>query len=356
MTAPLGTSDRFFPLHHRAGLFYSPAWLDAWQAAWGDFSGITRFDDASLPFYHTRALKKGLVPIASLVPIGAGGPGVRSIRSEYLCLAPEASHYLDKALTYRWDQLLLPDVIIDSAEYHSAIAQAKAHGLLAIELQRELSYAVDLRSGTFDNYLQSLGKHSRLRLYNRRKRLAQEATITQEDMWPDQSGFLDLLNGFHQARWGKPCFDGRNLEQVSQLLKKLPEHGAKVELSVMSADGEPVSVVLDIISQGRCYNLQSGYREDAFKGVSLGTLHFGYRIERGFQQGWDHYDFLAGTGKNANYKASLANTDTELATLALVRSLPLKLAYRLRGYASLSAGPANVTPTPAGAATPRSSI
>src|SRR5690625_5636520 len=42
---------------------------------------------------------------------------------------------------------------------------------------------------------------------------------------------------------------------------------------------------------------------------------FGYQIEAAFEAGAEVYDFMAGAGKNSQYKASLANTQHEVVDL-----------------------------------------
>src|SRR5690606_40849246 len=72
--------------------------------------------------------------------------------------------------------------------------------------------------------------------------------------------------------------------------------------------------VFDISYQGRKYNLQTGYQENFHKSISLGTLHFGYQIEAAFRDpDVAFYDFMAGKGKNSDYKKSLANCSDEFA-------------------------------------------
>ena len=99
----------------------------------------------------------------------------------------------------------------------------------------------------------------------------------------------------------------------------------------MSVSDTPVSVVFDIRYQGRQYNFQSGYQENYCKSVALGTLHFGYQIEAAFNNpAIQFYDFMAGKGKNCDYKKKLVNRTDEFATLLLVRSHWLKQAYKLQ--------------------------
>lgn len=333
-------TSEFFPVKHRKGLFYSPAWITAWHHHWGNHPRLIALASPSNhqeTLYRFKEFKKGILPVVTAIPAGASSRVARSIRAEYFCIStlsePEAEvhSYLNNALSYKWSLLKIPDLLAGSREDQSIRSFAKAKGLLIVEENQTTTYAIDLRDTDFENYLTQLGKNTRLKIYNRRKRLADAGTVKLENIWPDRKRFYRLLNEFHSYRWGKPCYQGRNQAFIDELLQAHHEAGGQVQMSVLSLDTEPVSVVLDIISQGRCYNLQSGYQENTVKDVSLGTLHFGYRIEQAFSEGLDYYDFMAGNGKNCNYKASLSTHSATLATLLLIRSPMLKLAYHLKG-------------------------
>ncbi|UZJ43925.1 GNAT family N-acetyltransferase [Marinimicrobium sp. C6131] len=334
--------DEFFPPHHRQGLFYSSAWQEAWHEAYGNHPAIRLHPDAGLYSYPQKL--KGLLPVRSATPIGATSPGIRSIRAEYLVLTDAttnvgAEQLLGKLTAEKkWDQLCLPDISESFPELGAIQAAARNLGLQVREQERNTAFAVDLSVGGFENYLASLGKNTRLKLFNRRKKLEEAGKVALENWWPSRrEAFYKTLNQFHEKRWGKPCYRGRSLAFIDKLLTRLDQAGARIDLSVITLDGEPVSTTLDIAAQGRCYNLQAGYAEDLVKNLSLGTLHLGYQIEKAFQAQYDHYDFMAGEGKNTQYKASLANCQADLITLLLVRHPLLKLAYRVQDRLSKTA-------------------
>lgn len=330
---------KFFPPHHQFGLFRSPAWQQAWRQHWSDTKALKplrRSNEEQSEFYRYWQIKRGL-PLRTAIPAGISSTAARSTRAEYFFFPSGAGpaeervrDYLALALQHPWDQLDLPDLLTDSSEHHGLLQAAPKLGLYVTEQKRETAYAVDLRAQSFSDYVASRGKNTRLKLYNRRTKIAQKGTLEINNIWPDRSGFYQLLNTWHQVRWGKPVYAGRSLAFMDSLLRGLAEAGHKVDLSVMYLSGTPISAALDITVHGRCYNLQSGFVEDLIKGVSLGTLHFGYQIEAAFEAGAELYDFMAGTGKNSQYKASLANTQHDLVSLRLVRNPALKLAYKWR--------------------------
>lgn len=323
---PYPTTD-FFPAHHRQGLFYSDAWQQAWLKAYGDHPNIQLYPDAGIYTYRQRL--KGFIPISSATLIGATSPATRSIRAEYTCITNEA---LSASLNAPWHQLVVPDILVGSEDEQRVYRFAKANNLAVRTTEREPVYAVDLRSETFNDYLAQRGKNTRLRLYNRRKRLEQKGKVTIENCWPDKKRFYEALNDFHQQRWGRDCYTGRNSVFIDALLTTLGMQENEIDMSLLSVDGKPISVILDIHLNGRCYNLQSGFDQRFDRDLSPGTLHFGYQIEKAFKTRTnDHYDFMAGDGKRSDYKQHLATNSSLFDTITIVRARPLKLLYSLKG-------------------------
>ena len=76
--------------------------------------------------------------------------------------------------------------------------------------------------------------------------------------------------------------------------------------------------------------INSGFNEGFHKKIAIGMLHFGYLIERAFENpSIAVFDFLAGHGKNTNYKARLATGKLELYSLQIIRSKKLVYLYRI---------------------------
>lgn len=337
----------------RPGLFRSSPWILAWVKAWADHADINFFDKPSILAADTAILRSldlpsfifianepllGVFSIVSAYPFGVSSKRAASIRSEYFQFSVDLGkhpaaciNYIDNALAVKWDRFTFPDVLLNSPEHQSIIAAARLQKLSLIKGGHETTYGVNVKSAGFADYLNHLGKNSRLKLFNSRTKLQRRGEVKVENIWPDRPRFFSLLNAFHLPRWGKPCYGERNEVFINALLDELPAIGGKVDFSVMTVDGEVVSVVFDIEVGRRIYNLQAGYREDFVKGVALGTLHLGYQIEAAFaNKDADYYDFMAGRGKNSNYKKSLANSSAEFITLTLVRNRLLGFAYKVK--------------------------
>lgn len=336
----------------RPGLFRSQAWLLAWLKAWADHPDVNIFDEHGLLDMESSSLCKldlqsrifttneslfRFFPVLSAYPFGVSSNPTPSIRSEYFQFGGEHSQnanicmdYFNNALTAKWDRLIFPDVLVDSTDYKNIVAAARLQKLSIVKGANEYTYGVNVTASSFSDYVKSLGKNTRLKLFNSRKRLEQYGEVQVENIWPDRERFFNLLNVFHSVRWGKPCYRGRNEVFINTLLDELSGIGAKIDFSVMTIDSVPVSVVFDIFLNGRVYNLQAGYTEDFAKGIALGTLHLGYQLEVAFENNdAKYYDLMAGRGKNSNYKKSLSNAHAEFVTLTLVRNRILSLAYKI---------------------------
>ena len=319
--------DRYTPSVSAPSIFQTKAWRQAWLLAWQQQSQAGES-------YSVPIKIKGLYRAHSNFPLGCQSPGLRSIRSEYFTPDTESfSDYLNAVLVDTSHQLTFPDVIVGSPFYQAlqqlAIRQKR---IRVVEKNPDLAYSVQTGTGTFNNYLAHLGSNTRLKLYNRRKRLASLGTVALTKSKDDDT-FLDQLNAFHQVRWGKPCYQGNNLVFIRSLLPALRAEGHSVCLSELRVDQKVISVLLDIQVGQRIYNLQSGFIEDFSKGVSTGLLHLGYQLESAFNDSSvSAYDFMAGHGKNANYKARIATQKLPLTDVVLVKSQILKAMYQLQHW------------------------
>lgn len=332
----------FFPTENQPGIFSSNAWIDAWIEAWGNdpsvecVTGMSDISNKREIFYTYQHRVKSVLNIKTLFPAGISTPVAPSLRSEYFfshTSTPNA--YLHNALRYSWSQFFIPDIPFHSQWFQNLGDAASSCGLHLQILDKPLAYAVNLTEYSFEQYMSQLGANTRLKLFNKRKKLSQLGDVEIQNIWPDLPGFIDILNRFHSVRWGKPCYAGRNLQLISAFLHAIYDAGAKPDLSVIYLNGKPVSAVLDLFYKNRIYNIQSGYEQDFPSGISLGTLHFGFQLERAFASEALFYDFMAGQGKNSNYKASLATDSEELVSVMLVRKNWIKWLYKMNAAIKL---------------------
>ncbi len=325
----------FFSAANYPGIFSTHEWIDAWQAAWGGSNSINAVEPhvnlvhGRHGFYQYTQKKFPLFKFTTLFPAGISTSVSPSLRSEYFMVGEQsAEQFIASACRFQWDQLMIPDLITNSEEYTQLAKAAEAAGLTVLVRDAATSYAVRLRDNSFESYLKHIGSNTRLKLYNKRKKLYPLGEIEVCNLWPHVDEFIAILNGFHLQRWGKPCYQGRNLQQIITFLRNISVNGGMPDLSVIYCDGKAISAVLDLNYRQRIYNIQSGYIEKFQDGISLGTLHLGMQVEKAFSSDADYYDFMAGNGKNSNYKQSLATHSADFASLMLVRSPFLKYLYR----------------------------
>lgn len=328
------TMSDYFPTANCPGIFSTQEWIDAWQNAWADNSAIEVAGaqksavSGRQQFYSYHQKKTPILSFTTLFPAGISTSASPSLRSEYFMLADQKpDEFIAAALRHKWSQLFIPDLISSAPEYAALVKAAESSGLQVLVRDTATSYAVRLQENSFDNYLKHIGSNTRLKLFNKRKKLYVIGEISRQNLWPDVDGFIHILNEFHVQRWNKPCYQGRNLKQITTFLENIVRAGGRPDLSVVYCNGKPVSAVLDLYYRKRIYNIQSGYVEKFQDGISLGTLHLGLQIESAFSTDAIYYDFMAGNGKNSNYKQSLATHSAQFASLMLVRSPLLKSLY-----------------------------
>jgi len=317
-------------------LFRSTIWLSAWEQVWGGVVGVEYYREKDEPIqlglYSYIAKKYRVFSMKTLVPYGLSSLAISSIRGEYFSFESKQvlNRFIEKLTKISWDRVYISDLIVGSPEYRQLEKYAQINNYSFLVRGYELSYGIDVRKVNFEGYLSCLGKNTRLKLYNRREKVLKQGSLEVKNIWPDIDSFIDLINGFHRVRWKKPCFSYKNELFIRELLANLNRAGNHVDLSVMYFNGSPVSAMMDLEMDGRVYNIQSGYIEDFMPGVSLGTLHFGYQIEAAFKdKKIDYYDFMAGKGKNSNYKLSMANSSEQFVSLLIVRNPIIKFLYRL---------------------------
>lgn len=326
----------FFPASNQPGIFSTHQWIDAWRDAWADCGAIsvlpqTGPNTCQQGFCRHAQRKFWGLRLTTLFPAGVSTAASPSLRSEYFYLGNQSAEiFLNSACDFSWDQFYIPDLLLESPDYAQVCTAANSMGLSVLLRDSATTYAVKLRDNSFESYLRSLSGGTRAKLFNKRKKLNDVGNITVHNLWPNVLEFIDILNQFHRQRWGKPCYHGRNLTQIVSFLEKISNDGGVPDLSVIYCNDQPISAVLDLAYRGRIYNIQSGYLEKFQDGISMGTLHFGFQLEKAFGSGAEFYDFMAGSGKNSNYKKAIATHHATFVSLMIIRNPLLKMLYLMK--------------------------
>ncbi len=327
-------------------LFMSWAWQMSWWDVWKDELGLRLrlvgvYDEGGnlvglAPLYEHRFRTPVGWDIVRLHAIGNAWKLSPTVRTEYVQFIVERDNgaailaaITDYLAELEWDELIIPDADEAGMARWEQVLTPRADVSKVIRSESE-GMLVNT-SGRFSNWLASLGRNTRLKAYNRRdifERELQGRFIN----WGSSEEFLEHLNQFHHARWGKPCFDTFAVRFHTKLLERLGNNQS-ARLSVLMSGDDVVSVLYDIQAGSRVYNLQAGFVEKLHGKVSLGTLHLGYAIEQAFREpDILGYDLLAGSGKNTFYKRHFKGETVRFTTVEYVRSPLLKVAYGARSW------------------------
>ena len=327
-------------------LFLCWEWQYSWWKTWSETLSLklfllTAYYDGKLigvaPLYIDKIdIIKGF-PIKRLQFIGNAWRKANTVRTEYLEFitcneysAEVCEEFLKFiSLSPCWDELLICDLVEDSPTF-SAINNKDLIGNWHV-FKRDSEAGVKIPTvGDFSHYLTTLGKNMRLKLFNRRKTIAEMGTVHIQTLCGSEADqFFVHLNRLHQKRWGGDCFSGQSLEFHKSLIELINDDEC-LELSLIVFENDAVSALYNIKIGNKIFNLQAGFIEEFHKKISLGTLHLGYSIEQAFNDDKiTSFDLLAGEGKNSFYKARYKGDDVNFLTMQIVRKKRLKYLYKL---------------------------
>lgn len=329
-------------------LFMSWPWLFSWWQTWSQVLGM---ELVLLAVFNENSELVGIGPFSRRVLVTpAGGRVTRmymlgnawrlapTVRTEYCGIIAWRGYedavgdVLLLALEQLgWDELICTDVPADQLEHFRQSGLDGNRGYRIIQRTVDVGVCVNT-TGTFADWLGGLGKNTRLKAYNRRAYLEKQGDLEFSTHDAVRNGdFFELLNAFHQRRWGKPAFEREALRFHRLLQQRLHLCDGEPALSVVLYNGRCVSVLYDIVVRDYRFNLQAGYEEAFDSKVSLGYLHLGFAIEEAFSDKKTfRYDLLAGTGKKQFYKSHFHGEAVHFSTFQVVRGPLLKLLYAIQ--------------------------
>lgn len=318
-------------------VFRTEAWVQAWIDTWGKDPRIQLIDlgGRKRPLEHVYITKyrlKKILPVNTLCLAGTGFGALSTPRAEYndinplIVMAGGTSELIKLLSPLGWQQFVIPDIdTTTSAVLEIEELIRKANWNKHIE-KNELAYSIGDIS--FEDYLKGLGKNTRLAYFNRRERLRKHGSIAFVDYdLQNSQEFFEHLNRFHINRWGTPCYSPTSQAFLQNFAERLTAAGGNVVMQELTVNAETISVLFDVVWGKTRYNFQSGYAENRFPKISLGSIHLGYAVQSALDQ-QKRYDFMAGNGKHRNYKTDVANSRLPISTwhisrgsLALLRTL-----------------------------------
>lgn len=331
---------------HADHFFMSWEWMSQWWKNWGSRASdrlniiVIYMEDELVgiaPLYICKSsYLKGLIPIKKLQFLGSRYSGSSGIRSEYLGsivrkdMEVEVNALISREIFKNrgWDEIVFSDLVKGDSFHRVIIKDAYNKQLRTREVSSEGCYSINTE-GSFTDYLESLGRNTRLKLFNRRKALAEYGNVSLEYVDLRESDDLfQCVNEFHLERYGKPAFSELNIAIVRKVIDSLPESAHLNCSSLLKVDKRPVSAIVNIFLDGRIYNIQLGFLEGLDKRISLGTLHLGYTIEMAFEsEEITSFDLLAGEGKSSNYKSHLAHQHSTLESIQILKNPTIRLLY-----------------------------
>lgn len=324
-------------------LFNCVIWLKAWWQKWGEgfelnIAVLTKVGGGTvckIPLYIDPFKFKNIIPVRRLQFIGTNYQNITTPRAEYLAFSTQKGY--ENSMVYglqalealKWDEFVARDVIKGGSTDLAITRWAKDNNWLVRVIHSDTAYSINTTT-TFEEYKKKLGSNTRLKLINRRKLLDTMGELKVENYFPNRvSEFFDLLSAFHEKRWGD-TFSKQTISFHKEVMKSCQPGGLEIELSVLSVNGVRESVMFNYVLEGRIYNISSGFNENFHKKIAIGILHFGFLIESAFKNPKiNTFDFLAGYGKNSNYKSRLATDTMQLHSIQLVRSYKLRLLYKI---------------------------
>lgn len=321
-------------------LFNGPAWQKAWWRSWGEGLQLhfTVINDRQnivgiMPLYIDRFKYKRLIELSRIQFIGTNYQNITTPRAEYLSFSfvngfeQSLMDGLAAIESAKWDEFVARDILKGGYTAAAITKWADDNNWLIRVIHSDTAYSINT-AGDFKEYKAKLGPNTRLKLINRRNVLYELGGGAITNYYPDRvDEFFKLLSFFHQNRWGD-CFSEKTVSFHKEVINTCAPGGLEVELSVLSVNGCAESVIFNYVLDGRVYNISSGFNQSFHKKISIGTLHFGYLIEAAFESPTiSVFDFLAGNGKNSNYKANLSTDSLDIYSLKIIRTRLFKVLY-----------------------------
>jgi CelD/BcsL family acetyltransferase involved in cellulose biosynthesis len=345
----LNSKDEWNELLDRASadpLFLSWEWQSSWWRFFSDTENmelriyVARTGDGKLvgiaPLFSIKTSIKNIFMATRLQFIGNCWRGKSTMPTELLEFIADVSLSEDVINAFSshiytlddWDELVIPYLNVSSTTYLKLSDGDIFTNCYIRHAERFRSYFLKT-TGSFQDYTKSLGKNTRLKLLNRRKNLEQMGEVKFKRMLADNiDKQFSLLNRLHEQRWGRPAFSDNRLAFNTAVASLMADKNS-LNFSIITLDDEVISIQYNYVVNRHNYNIQAGFKENQHNKISLGYLHFGYEIEASFDQQYTAYDFLAGEGKNTQYKERLTDEHLEMVDLQIIRRPLLKALYRL---------------------------
>ncbi|WP_187345650.1 GNAT family N-acetyltransferase [Sorangium cellulosum] len=330
----MGRSDMDEPM-------LGPDWMLAWWRVFGAQGRSLRaalfFDGPRLvglaPLLERRCRHRSGIPFRRLELLASGEDQADEICSCNLGVIAErgaeadVAHALAGALTGAalgaWDELVLPAMRTDGALPVILARALRQHGIDARIEVTDASPYIPLPS-SWEAYLRALSASRRYLVRRSMRDLEAWAggalTLERARTRAELAGAREILLRLHAERWSadgragvfaSPRFSAFHDEVMPAML----ERGA-LELAWLSARGEPVAALYNLVWNNKVYFYQCGRRVDLPKGLRPGIVVHAYAIRAAIEAGRREYDFL---DSPCQYKLALSLSARPLVELRAAR-------------------------------------
>ncbi len=322
--------------------FLTWGWIENWLASVPSADApklaiVSRGGAPAAAFFVGKKLRvrHRVLPSRSLFLNATGVPQLDELCIEHNAVLgePLALASIMDLLPGDWDELFLPGVAAD------AFAAPGRDERVRIEKEVSSPY-VDLARvrAAPQGYVSLLGSSTRAQLRRARRTLGSIELEVAADL-ERAYAIYDELVALHQASWvarGQPgAFADRWFDAFHRrLIDKRFAHG-EIQLARVSAGGETVGCLYNLVKNGRVLFYQSGLARFDDPHVKPGYVCHAAAIERAAGDGHAIYDFLGG---EARYKRQLATEEARLAWLRVQRPRArFAIEDRVRRWAKLVA-------------------
>jgi len=328
-------------------LFLSWHWMHSWWKVFGKKDNDELFilgvytDNNQLiaiaPFYKSKRQIYKYYSTTVLQFIGTRLKGSFGFRTENLEFIQRNNcnhnaiefifNYIQKNV--KIDELWLHDLVKGSETQKQLSLNCTKYSINKRVQSHEQAYGIDT-TGSFDKYISQLGKNTRLKFYNRRKVLEEMGNVTVAEV--NKNNYLEalsILSKYHFTRWGHDI----SYKKHGVFIDRLISNNSSISVCgiFVKLNDETIGCALDFKVENTTYNIQSGFKDNIHKKIAMGSLTLGYLIEQYFNDPKIiYYDFLAGAGKNSNYKESISSPGVKVSTEQLILSKKVKFLYFIK--------------------------
>jgi predicted N-acyltransferase len=320
-------------------LFLSWTWMYNWwlhcSTEVDELLLLVAYNDQKLvgiaPLFKAKQRVKYFFNSTRIMLIGTNPEGHDAFRAEYLefIVQPQHEHVVPELYKYiidniKFSEIYFQELVFDSVTYKylQLLRGYKRH--LGIG-----STFVIKTSGSFNDFLNSLGKRTRIKSYNQRNKLKCQGDLKLDYVNSGNIEFVfELLYEFQKDRWniGKSDLNKRKIF----LERLLASPNIIVSGVVLFFNATPIACTLNLNLGNRVYNFQLAYQQGFDNKFSLGFLIAVYDAELYFKDNnVEFFDLLEGKGKSKNYKSHIAIEDKDLVAITVIRNHFYSVIYRI---------------------------